>query len=142
AYAQRLADRIQIHARGDVVRELALHEVRDSAGELDHFEASLDRALGVGEHLAVLVRDEERELVHVPFDQFLEPEHHPRPGEGRSLRPAGKSILCIGDDALPFGFRSEWHFGGERARRRIENVAEAAAFTPDLLAADEMGELA
>ncbi len=90
----------------------------------------------------MLGSDEQRELVHVPLDQFLEPEHHPRPGEGRSLRPAGKGLLRHGDGSLGLGLGSERHPGGERAARRIEDIAEAAAFPADLLTADEMGELA
>ena len=34
---------------------LALQQVRDAAGELDHLDAALHRALGVGQRLAVLL---------------------------------------------------------------------------------------
>ena len=141
AHTERLADRIQIHARRDVVGELAFHQVRDAAGELDHFQPSLDRPLGVGKHLAVLGSDEERELVQVALDQLLEAEHHPRPRKRRSFRPAGEGFLRHSDRALDFGLGGEGDLGGERAGRRIEYVAEAAAvFAADLLAADEMSQ--
>src|SRR5206468_6013973 len=91
---------------------------------------------------AGVVRDEERELVHVPVDQLLEAEHYPRSRERRSLRPAGKGLLRHGDRALGLGLGGERNPARERPGRRVEHVAEAAAFTADLPAADEMGEFA
>ena len=60
--AERLAHGIEVDARAGALGEFALQEVRDAAGELDDFEAALDVALGVGEGLAVLGREEPREL--------------------------------------------------------------------------------
>ncbi len=40
----------------DVLGVLALEQVRDAAGELDHLDAALHRAHRVGQRLAVLVR--------------------------------------------------------------------------------------
>ena len=48
----------------------ALQRMRDAAGEFDHLEAALNVAAGVGDHLAVLGREQVRELVHVLFDQL------------------------------------------------------------------------
>ena len=42
----------------DVLRVLALEQVRDAAGELDHLDAALHRAHRVGQRLAVLVGDD------------------------------------------------------------------------------------
>ena len=56
AHAERLAERQQIDAGADVLAELALEQLRDAAGELDHLDAARDLALGVGERLAVLAR--------------------------------------------------------------------------------------
>ena len=42
------------------------------------------------EHLAVLERDEPRELFRVPLEQRLEPKEHPRALHGRDLGPCGK----------------------------------------------------
>ena len=54
----RVADGQKIDAGADIVAELALHQLRDAAGELDHLEAAGDRALGVVERLAVLGGDQ------------------------------------------------------------------------------------
>ena len=49
----------------DVLRVLALQQVRDAAGELDHLDAALHRAHRVGQRLAVLLGDERGELLLV-----------------------------------------------------------------------------
>ena len=43
-HADRLADRVGVHVGGDVLGVAALREMRDAAGELDHFDAALDVA--------------------------------------------------------------------------------------------------
>ena len=48
--------RVRVDAGGDVLREAALEQVRDAAGELDDLQAAGDLARGVGGHLAVLLR--------------------------------------------------------------------------------------
>src|SRR6266705_381285 len=135
-----LPQRIQVHSRRNVVGELALHQMRDSAGELHHFQAALDRALGVRKHLAVLGGDGERQLVQVALDQLLEAEHHARARDRGSLRPAGEGLLCIGYGALGLRLRGERHLARKCPGGGIEHVAEAPAFTADMLAADEMGQ--
>ena len=50
----------------------------DAAGELHHLEPALDVAAAVGDHLAVLAREQMRQLVHPRLDQALELEQHPR----------------------------------------------------------------
>ena len=47
---------------GDVLREPALEQVRDPAGELDHLEPAGDLARRVGGHLAVLGADQRGQL--------------------------------------------------------------------------------
>ena len=51
---KRLAHGIHVDARAGVLGELALEQMRDADGELDHFEAALDVAARVGDGLAVL----------------------------------------------------------------------------------------
>ena len=55
-HAERLPDRVRVHAGGHVLREAALEQVRDAAGELDDLEAAGDLAGGVRGDLAVLGR--------------------------------------------------------------------------------------
>ena len=69
-------------------------EMRDAAGELDHFEPALDVALGVGEGLAVLGGEQPGEAVVLLLRQLEELEQHARaplriggsPGRLRGLR--------------------------------------------------------
>ena len=63
--AERLAHRVDVDAGAGAVGVLALQQMRDAAGELDHLEAALDVALGVGDGLAVLAREAVGELVVV-----------------------------------------------------------------------------
>ena len=48
--------RVRVDRGADVLRVLALEELRDAAGELDHLDAALHRAHRVGQRLAVLLR--------------------------------------------------------------------------------------
>ena len=58
--AERLADRVDVDPGRRLLRELALEERRDAAGELDHLETAGYLAHRVGEHLAVLCSEESR----------------------------------------------------------------------------------
>ena len=53
---------------GGLISTFILYKVRAADGELDDLEATLDVTLGVGDGLAVLGREQMRELVHVLFD--------------------------------------------------------------------------
>ena len=57
-HAERLPDRVDVDAGGDLLGEFALEQVRDAAGELDDLKAAGDLARGVRDDLAVLVGDE------------------------------------------------------------------------------------
>ena len=61
------------------------------AGELDHLEAALHLAAGVGEHLAVLVRDDRGQLVDARVDQLAEREQHLGPAGQRGLRTSPRT---------------------------------------------------
>ncbi len=63
--AERLAHRIEVDAGAGALGVLALHQVRHAAGELDHLDAALDVALGVGQRLAVLGGEQGGERIHV-----------------------------------------------------------------------------
>ena len=64
---KRLAQREQVDAGPGAVAELAFQEVRDAAGELDHFESALNVALGVGDRLAVLRGEQLGKAVELPL---------------------------------------------------------------------------
>src|SRR3546814_7703025 len=52
--------------------------MRRAAGELDHVEAALDVAMRVGDHLAVLRREQMREFLLMSLDHRLEIEQDAR----------------------------------------------------------------
>ena len=63
--AERLAQRVAVDVGADVLGDLALQQVRDADGELDHLEAARDLAERVVVGLAVLGRDQLGDLVGV-----------------------------------------------------------------------------
>ena len=125
-----------------VVGVLALHQVRDAAGELHHLEAALDVALGVDEGLAVLGGQQPREVVVFGLHQLQELEHH----AGAALRigrgPGRLRGRGVGDRLFDLGLAGEGDLGLHLAGVRVEHVALPAGRALDLLAADEMADLA
>ena len=115
--------------------------MRNAAGELDHFEAALDVALGVGEGLAVLGREKPRQLVEFLLHQIEEFHQHARAplriggGPGR-LRRFGDR-----DGVLDLGVFGQRHLGLHLAGIGVEDVAEASRSPLHLFAADEVADL-
>src|SRR3546814_3364485 len=70
--------RIDIDPRPRAFGKLTLEQMRRAAGELDHFEAALDVAMRVGDHLAVLRREQMREFLLMSLDHRLEIEQDAR----------------------------------------------------------------
>src|SRR5918996_856906 len=68
-HSERLANRVTVDISRHVLGELALEQVRDAAGELDHLNAAGNFAHGVGQHLAVLRRDGARQLMSALVQQ-------------------------------------------------------------------------
>ena len=62
--------------RDDLRAVRALQEMRDAARELDVLEPAGDLAPRVVEHLAVLARDDRRQVVAVGVDQLAQAEQH------------------------------------------------------------------
>src|SRR3546814_8993497 len=73
--AQRLAHRIDVDAGACALGIFALQQMGDAAGEFDDFQAALDVALRVGQHLAMFGGEQQGQFVHILFDQLLEAEH-------------------------------------------------------------------
>src|SRR3546814_6392426 len=75
---ERLAHRIDIDPRPRAFGKLTLEQMRRAAGELDHVEAALDVAMRVGDHLAVLRREQMREFLLMSLDHRLAIEQDAR----------------------------------------------------------------
>jgi hypothetical protein len=79
---ERLPDRVDVDARRRVLAEPTLEQVGDAAGELGHLETAGHLAEGVVEHLAVLGRDQRRDVLLAGVEQLAELEQHlAAPGE-------------------------------------------------------------
>ena len=139
--AERLAHGIEVDAGAGGIAELALHQVRDAAGELHHLEAALDVALGVGDDLAVLAGEELRELVVIALHELEELEQHPRPPLRVGGGPRRLRALRVLHRRPDLGLGGERHLPGHLAGHGLVDVAEAPGGPPDLLAADEMPDL-
>jgi hypothetical protein len=115
--------------------------MRDAAGELHHFDATLDVTARVGNGLAVLGGEQLGEIVVFLLDQLKELEHH----AGAALRigrsPGRLGRLGIGNGVLDFGMLGERDPGLHLAGVGIEDVAETPGDALDSLAADEMANI-
>ena len=126
AHAQRLAERVQVDVGGDLVGELALEQLGDPARVLDDLHPADDLALGVVERLAVLGRDDPRQLVRVLHDQLAEGEHDPRAADDRLVAPArerGLRRLYRGVDVRRLGRAAR---AAARGRSRVVDRARCA----------------
>ena len=100
---ERLAQRVAVDPRADVLRHLALEELGRADRELHHLDPTRDLALGVGENLAVLGGDGGCERVHILLEQAqeaVEDAGAPQRGRGGPLR---KGALGGGDYLVHFG---------------------------------------
>src|SRR5580692_3627598 len=139
--AERLAHRVKVDAGTGTLAVFALYQVRDAAGELDHFQPALDVAFGIGKGLAVLGRQQPRQIVVFALDQLQELEHDP----GAALRigggPGRERRLGVGDGLLDLGLVGKRHLGLHLAGIGIEHVALPPRSAVDLLAADEVADV-
>ena len=112
--------------------------MRNAAGELDHLEAALHLAIGVGQDLAVLPGDDGGEFLAVALQQFLEFEHHAGAAQRRGGSPGGPCGGGGGDGGVDFGGAGQSDASDYLAGGRIVDVAEFAAGAGRWFAADEM----
>ena len=87
ADADRVADRLAVDLPGDVRQRLAHDQAGHAAGELDDLDAALDRRSRLGERLAVLARDQARQLLGVWRRAFRETGTSPVPARRPASRP-------------------------------------------------------
>ena len=139
--AERLAHGIEIDAGAGAFGVFALEQMRNAAGELDHFEAALDIAFGVGEGLAVLGGEKPRQLVEFLLHEIEELEQHARAPLRIGGGPGRLGGFGNRDRVLDFRVLSERDLGLHLAGIRIEDVAEASRCSLHLFAADEVADL-
>src|SRR5215475_8641596 len=122
-HAEGLADREQVDAGAGALAELALQQMWNAAGELDHFQPALDVALGVGEGLAVFRGEQPGEAVELLLNQLQEFEQHAR--APLRVRPGPRRLrrLGIGDGLLDLRLLGVGHLGLHLAGVGVEHVA-------------------
>ena len=123
--AERLAVARRVDARGDLLRALALHQLRDPAGELDDLQAALHLAARVVEGLAVLARDDAGEVVAARGEQLAVGEHDGRALGERGGAPAGERRARRAGGAVDVGGGGERDPPRDLAGRGVVDVAEA-----------------
>ena len=114
-HADRLADHLDVEAGRDPLERLALEQVGDRRRGLDGLDPAPDLAVGVGQGLAHVGRDERRDLLPVPEQRVAKGQHRARPLLRRHLAPGGLGVAGgahgrVDVGALPRGGR------GPRAR--------------------------
>ena len=134
--AERLAHRVDVDAGAGAFGVLALEQVRDAAGELDDLEAALDVALGVGDGLAVLAREQLGELVVVALHQLQELHQDAgaplRVGRG-PFRLRGTGVLDGGAAPRPWTPAPPWpgpHRSSARRRRPTGPMVPLTSLPP------------
>ena len=122
---QRLAHAVCIDATADVLTELALQQMGNAAGELDHFQSACQFAMGIADCLAVLARDESRDLIGGALHEFLEPEQHTRTPLRWRRCPAAKRLPRGTHRCIDVVRRGKGHERSHRAQGGVEDIARA-----------------
>lgn len=93
---------VSVDAFGDVADGLPLHDVSDSAGCFDDFEAADDISSGVSKSLPMLCGDDLGNLVDIGADSGLEVEHVPLPSGEGDLGPGFEGGFSGSDGFVEF----------------------------------------
>ena len=135
-----MAQRVAVDVAGHVLVHLALQELRDAARELHDLGAALHLAAGVVQRLAVLARDQLRDLAGVLLEQVPEAEQDARAPRRRGLGPGAERALRGLHRAVHLGRRRERHPCLHPAAGRVVHVAEAVAAAGRARTVDVVGQ--
>ena len=130
AHAERLAQRMAVDAGADFLAVFALHEMRYAHREFDDFEPALHRAGGIGQRLAVLLRNQVREFVLVARRAARGNASACARGAAAASRASRESGLRRLHGRVDVGIVAEWHAPDDLPRRRIGHVSRARARSP------------
>src|SRR4029453_2684100 len=101
--------------------------MRCAAGELDDFDATLDRAHCVEEHLAMLLADDQRQFLVMSVQQLKVAREDPYPSNRWSGAP-GRKRGCRGRDrAVDVLAVPQRDCSDHCARRRVADITAAGA---------------
>ena len=140
-HAQGLAHGIHVDAGAGTVGEIALEQMRRADAELDHLEAALHIALGIGKGLAMLAADGQRQLIHVAVDQPHKRHHHAGAALGVGRTPSDLGAGGRGDGGVKLGFGGQGNAALNFACCGVHDIGAAARCAGDMLAVDPMSDL-
>ncbi len=140
ADAKRLAQGIGVDAGTGVLRKLALHQMRNAAGEFHHLDRPLHLAARVGQDLAVFGGNDLGQPIGILVQQLLEREQDAGTAHGGGGGPAGERGGGRGDSLLDLGLGGQRDLPGHFAGGRVIDVGPAAAALL-VLAVDKMLDL-
>ena len=105
-----------------MIGEVALEQLRNTAGKLHNVDAASDFTLRICEDLAVFGGDHVRQGVFVLVEQLQKLEHHSCAPQGRCVGPCGKRSLSGGDGLINILCIGQTHAARDGTRGWIENV--------------------
>ena len=138
AHAERLLDAVHVDTRRRLLAVATFHQVGDAAGELDVLQAARDFAQRVAEHLAVLFRQQRRDLLAVRINQLAHVEHDFRAARQVRRSPGGERRLRYRDCLIDFGDGGEVDTRLLRTGRWVVDDAGASGRSFNDLAVDPM----
>ena len=89
-----LAHRIDINAGASALAIFTLQHMRNTTAKFDDLKATLNIALAISNHFAMLGRQHMRKLIHIGFNQTFEFEHNPRAALWVGYRPCWLRRQC------------------------------------------------
>jgi len=131
-----LTDAPGVDALADLLGQLALEQLRNAAGELDHVDAPRQLPARVGEDLPVLGGDQPAEHVRPGLRELAEAEQDPGANHWRRARPRREGRGRGAHRSVHLGRGCERDLAAPRTGGRIEHVPQAVALARGGAAAD------
>ena len=122
--AERLAHRVEVDARAGSIGVFTLEHVGGAHAHLDHFDAALDVALGIGDGLAMLAGQDVSEFVDILGDEIEELHQHARAALRIGGSPGRLRRLGIGDSGGEFGHGGERDLAAHGAVHGLDHIGE------------------
>src|SRR5580693_5295637 len=138
--AEGLANHHLVDAAGDVFEVVALHHHRNAAGHFDILDGATHFGLGLGEGLAVFLRDDAGDVADVIFEKHLQLEQRLDAVFRRSAAPFGKGGRRGLDRRVHFRGVGERDLGQRFAGGGIDHVAPLGDVRVGPLAVDVIGK--
>ena len=139
-HAQRLTDLEHVDAGGHLLGEAALQQVRDRRRVLDVLEPALHLAHRVREHLAVLRREDGRDVGLAGLEQLADPEHDLGPLGQRRRAPGRERLLGGLDRLVQLGGVGEVHLVRLLAGGGVVHGPSPSRLAGHVLAADVVAD--